>query len=86
MLTFLVVMSVAAGLLLCGVIDVNTERLITLSQLARRLPQKRRDRPVHVSTIHRWLTPASTACGSKPFGWAVAGAPPRRHSRASRLN
>src|SRR5262245_1365187 len=35
-------------------IDLNTERLVTLSQLARRLPPRRNDRPVHPSTVHRW--------------------------------
>src|SRR4051794_19285071 len=42
---------------LLGLIDVNAEQLITFSQLARRLPRKRRDRPVHVSTVHRWRHP-----------------------------
>lgn len=35
-------------------IDVNTEALVTFSQLARRLPHRRNGRPTHVSTIHRW--------------------------------
>ncbi len=35
-------------------IDVNTETIVTFSQLARRLPYRRNSRPTHVSTIHRW--------------------------------
>ena len=34
-------------------IDVNTEHVVTLSELARRLP-RRLGRPVHLGTIHRW--------------------------------
>ena len=37
-----------------GIIDVNAEHIVTFSQLARRLPRRRRDRPASVSTIHRW--------------------------------
>ncbi|MCA8994171.1 MAG: DUF1580 domain-containing protein [Planctomycetaceae bacterium] len=35
-------------------IDVNDETLITFTELARSLPHRRGDRPVHVATIHRW--------------------------------
>jgi hypothetical protein len=35
-------------------IDVNTETLVTFSQLAGRHPHRRNGRPTHVSTIHRW--------------------------------
>ena len=35
-------------------IDLNTETLVTFTQLARRLPHRRNGRPTHVSTIHRW--------------------------------
>lgn len=35
-------------------IDVNAEHVLTLARFARRLPSRRLDRPVHVSTIHRW--------------------------------
>jgi hypothetical protein len=38
-------------------IDVNSERMITLAQLARRLPCRRGDRPVSPATIHRWRNP-----------------------------
>lgn len=37
-------------------IDVAQEKLITFGELARSLPKRRSDRPVHVSTIHRWHT------------------------------
>jgi hypothetical protein len=40
-----------------GVINVNSEHVVTLSQLARRLPCRREDRPVHPSTCHRWRNP-----------------------------
>lgn len=46
-----------ATCLACGVIDVNGGRLVTLSQLARRLPRRRMDRPVSPSTCHRWRSP-----------------------------
>jgi hypothetical protein len=36
------------------VIDVNSETIILFSELARRLPRRRKSRPTHVSTIHRW--------------------------------
>lgn len=35
-------------------IDVAKEKLVTFADLARRLPRRRRNRPVHVATIHRW--------------------------------
>ena len=35
-------------------IDVRNEQLITFSELARSLPRRRDNRPVNVSTIHRW--------------------------------
>jgi hypothetical protein len=38
-------------------INVSSEQLLTLSQLAKRLPRRRRDRPIHASTIHRWRHP-----------------------------
>jgi len=38
-------------------IDVAREQLLTFADLARRLPRRRRGRPVHTSTIHRWRSP-----------------------------
>jgi hypothetical protein len=38
-------------------IDVITEQIVTLAQLARRLPFRRSDRPVHPATVHRWRRP-----------------------------
>jgi hypothetical protein len=35
-------------------IDVDQEQLVSFSELARSLPRRRENRPVHVSTIHRW--------------------------------
>jgi len=35
-------------------IDLNREQLISLAELARNLPRRRRGRPVHASTVHRW--------------------------------
>ncbi len=35
-------------------IDITQEQLITFSELARSLPRRRSDRPVHLATIHRW--------------------------------
>ena len=35
-------------------IDVNAEHILTLSQLARRLPCRRMQRPVWPATLHRW--------------------------------
>lgn len=46
-----------AAFALVGVVSVLDERVLTLSQLARRLPRSRNDRPVHPSTIHRWRHP-----------------------------
>ena len=40
-----------------GMIDVGSEPLITLSQLARLLPRRRKDRPTAPSTVHRWRAP-----------------------------
>ena len=49
-----------------GVIDVNLDELISLSQLARRLPRRRKGRPVAPSTIHRWRLP-----GIRGFSWTA---------------
>ena len=57
MLTSLILLLVTAGMLLCGIIDVNSEQIVTLSQLAKRLPRRRSGRPVHPATIHRWRNP-----------------------------
>ncbi|MEI7687619.1 MAG: DUF1580 domain-containing protein [Planctomycetota bacterium] len=38
-------------------LDVNAEAIVTLSQLAKKLPRRRLDRPVHPATIHRWRSP-----------------------------
>lgn len=38
-------------------IDVANEELLTLAQLAKRLPRRRKGRPIHPSTIHRWRYP-----------------------------
>ena len=46
-----------AAVAFCGVINVGTEQLLTLSQLAKRLPRHRNDRPVRPSTCHRWRSP-----------------------------
>ena len=46
-----------AAVAFCGVINVGSEQLLTLSQLAKRLPRHRNDRPVHPSTCHRWRSP-----------------------------
>lgn len=35
-------------------IDPNCEHLITFKELAESLPRRRGDRPIHLSTIHRW--------------------------------
>lgn len=35
-------------------IDITQEQLVTFGELARSLPRRRGDRPVHVATIHRW--------------------------------
>ena len=46
---FLMVSAVVAP---CLTIDVGSERLTTLAQLARRIPCRRNARPVHPSTLH----------------------------------
>lgn len=38
-------------------ISVENERLVTFPALARTLPCRRSNRPIHVSTIHRWRHP-----------------------------
>jgi hypothetical protein len=40
-----------------GMICVGSEQLLTLAQLAKRIPRRRRERPVHPSTVHRWRRP-----------------------------
>ena len=35
-------------------INVFKEQLITFAELAKSLPRRRGDRPVHLATIHRW--------------------------------
>lgn len=35
-------------------IDIRTERLLTLCQAARQLPSLRNNRPIHASTLWRW--------------------------------
>ena len=35
-------------------IDITKEQLITFAGLAKSLPRRRGDRPVHLATIHRW--------------------------------
>jgi len=37
-------------------VDVEHERLLSFAELAASLPARRRGRPVHVSTVHRWRT------------------------------
>src|SRR5437773_9620588 len=37
-----------------GGIDLINEHVVTLADLARRLPSRRNGRPTHVGTIHRW--------------------------------
>jgi hypothetical protein len=52
---------ILVGILLAQtMIDISTERLITLSEAAKLLPQRRRGRKTHVSTLRRWVT-----CGSR---------------------
>lgn len=36
----------------CG--DLLRESIITMSEAARRLPIRRRGKPLHVNTLHRW--------------------------------
>ncbi len=50
-----VVMAVAFTF--CAAINVNVEHVVTLSQLAKGLPERRKARPVHPSTIQRWRHP-----------------------------
>jgi hypothetical protein len=54
LMVFLMVSAVVAP---CLMIDVGTEQLTTLAQLARRIPCRRNARPVHPSTVHRWRSP-----------------------------
>lgn len=35
-------------------INVSEERLVTFAELARALPHRRGNRPIHISTLHRW--------------------------------
>lgn len=35
-------------------IDLASDQILTLQQAARRLPRRRRGRPVHPATIYRW--------------------------------
>ena len=37
-------------------INIGTETLLTPTGAARMLPTRRKGRPVHVSTIHRWMS------------------------------
>src|SRR5262245_18223544 len=59
-----------------GLIDVSSEEIVTFSQLARRLPRRRNDRPVHVSTIHRWrihgVKGARLECVKIGGGWCTS--------------
>ena len=36
-------------------IEISSERLLTPAQAAKLLPTRRRGRPIHLSTIHRWM-------------------------------
>lgn len=38
-------------------INIQSEQLLTLSALSKRLPRHRKNRPVHPSTCHRWRNP-----------------------------
>jgi hypothetical protein len=38
-------------------IQIASDQLITFAQLAKRIPRRRNERPVHPSTIHRWRSP-----------------------------
>jgi hypothetical protein len=40
-----------------GMISIGSEELLSFTQLAKRIPRRRNDRPVHLSTIHRWRHP-----------------------------
>ena len=35
-------------------INIQQEQLIAFRELARALPRRRKGRPLHVSTVHRW--------------------------------
>lgn len=35
-------------------LNVNTERLLTFRALCQRIPRRRAERPVALSTVHRW--------------------------------
>ena len=37
-------------------IDISTEQLLPPPQAAKLLPARRRGRPIHISTIHRWMS------------------------------
>jgi hypothetical protein len=37
-------------------IDINAERVISLGQGARKFPSYREGRPVHPTTLYRWIT------------------------------
>jgi hypothetical protein len=59
-MTLATLIAVVALLALAAVslaIDVNAETVVTLSQLAGRLPRRRLGKPVHPSTVHRWRKP-----------------------------
>lgn len=53
----ILLLSAASAAAVTASIDVNSERMLTLSQLARRLPCRRSDRPVNPATVHRWRNP-----------------------------
>lgn len=38
-------------------IDILREELVSFRQLAASLPRRRKNRPIHTSTIHRWRRP-----------------------------
>ena len=57
LMSFAVLLILLAVAVPYQMIDVGTERLTTLAQLARRLPCRRNGRPVHPSTLHRWRNP-----------------------------
>jgi hypothetical protein len=40
-----------------GIVSFGNEELLTLAELAKRLPRRRQNRPVHPSTVHRWRRP-----------------------------
>lgn len=53
-------------------IDIQNEKLISFAELATSLPSRRKNRPVHVSTIHRWRS--SGICGIRLEAIRVGGA------------